>query len=107
MQIDNDGTGSTPVVTYSDVQGDAPYTGMGNINEDPLFMDAGSGDLHLRPGSPCIDAGTNTPSNLPLYDFEGDPRIIDGDGDGEPVVDMGVDEALWHPVYLPLILRSH
>jgi hypothetical protein len=29
---------------------------------------------------------------LPEYDFEGDPRILDGDGDGNAMVDMGVDE---------------
>ena len=37
------------------------------------------------------------------YDFEGDTRIVDGDG--EPVVDMGVDEALLR-LYLPLVLRG-
>ena len=30
-------------------------------------------------GSPCIDAGTNDASKLFDKDFEGDPRIINGD----------------------------
>ena len=47
-------TGS-PVVTYCDIQGG--YQGVANIDEDPLFMDAGNGDYHLHACSPCIDAG--------------------------------------------------
>ena len=41
--------------TYSDIQGG--FTGTGNIDSDPLFIDAGSGDYHLQSTSPCIDAG--------------------------------------------------
>jgi hypothetical protein len=48
------GTGS-PIVTYCDIQGG--YQGVANIDEDPLFMDAGNGDYHLHACSPCIDAG--------------------------------------------------
>ena len=96
---------SMSIVSYSDVQGDL-YPGVGNINDDPLFVDAASGDLHLRPDSPCIDAGLNTAPDLPDHDFEGDPRIIDGDRDGDPVVDMGVDETRIR-TYLPLVLRHY
>jgi predicted outer membrane repeat protein len=84
---------STPVVTYSDIQGG--YTGTGNIDDDPLFVDAANGDLHLGTGSPCIDAGDNGAQNLPPYDFEGDDRILDGDDDGTATVDMGVDEFVY------------
>ena len=41
--------------TYSDIEGG--WTGTGNIDEDPLFVDPVSGDYHLQPASPCIDAG--------------------------------------------------
>ncbi len=85
---------SSPTVTYSDIQGG--YSGDGNINADPLFVDADNGDFHLTADSPCIDAGTNTAPDLPTLDFEGDARVIDGDGDGTATVDMGVDEA-WGP----------
>ena len=37
---------------------------------DPKFV--GSGDYHLQPGSPAIDAGTNT--GAPSYDLDGVPR---------------------------------
>jgi len=49
---------STPVVTYCDVQGG--YTGLGNIDEDPLFEDASSENYMLTGDSPCIDAGIDT-----------------------------------------------
>ena len=96
---------SSPIVTYSDVQGG--YEGTGNIDEDPLFADPTNGDYHLRSGSPCIDTGNNEAPNLPLYDFEGDERIMDGNGDGTTIVDMGIDEAFWRLVYLPVVLRGY
>ena len=70
------------------------YSHRENIKEDPLFVDPTGGDFHLQPGSPCIDAGNNTAPGLLLVstDFEGDPRIMDGDQDGHEMVDMGADE---------------
>ncbi len=66
-------------VTYSDVQGG--WEGEGNIDADPLFI--GGGDYHLRPGSPCIDAGIDAG----IYtDFDGDTRPY---GAG---FDLGADE---------------
>lgn len=76
------------LVTFSDVQGG--WIGAGNINSDPLFV--GGDDLRLTTGSPCIDAGTNDAPGIPDTDFEGDPRIIDGNNDGSAIVDMGADE---------------
>jgi hypothetical protein len=37
----------------------------GNIDADPLFVDAEMGDYHLTEDSPCIDAGTN------YFEYEG------------------------------------
>jgi len=94
-EIANDAS-STPLVTYCDVQNG--YTGEGNIDADPMFVDPASGDYRLQAGSPCIDAGSNlaVPGWL-TTDFEGDPRIWDGDGDVEAIVDMGADEYIfWH-----------
>jgi predicted outer membrane repeat protein len=94
---------SVPVVTYSDIQGG--YSGTGNIDDDPLFVDAASDDFHLGLDSPCIDVGNNDAPILPDVDFEGHTRIADGDCDGTATVDMGVDEVLLRG-YLPLILRG-
>ncbi|MCP4693016.1 MAG: hypothetical protein GY859_33550, partial [Desulfobacterales bacterium] len=82
--------GGAPGITYSDVQGG--YPGTGNIDSDPLFINPAGDDLHLGPGSPCIDAGDNAAPNLPATDPDGHDRILDGDDDGAAVVDMGVDE---------------
>ena len=41
--------------TYNDVKGG--WTGVGNIDMDPLFIDWAGQDFHLKPNSPCIDAG--------------------------------------------------
>ncbi len=54
--------GSTITITYSDIKGG--WTGEGNIDADPLFVDPESGDYHLQASSPCIDAGDpNSPKD--------------------------------------------
>ncbi len=90
-------SGGTPAVAYSNIQGGWP--GTGNIDADPLFVDPGSGDYHLSPGSPCIDAGNNNAVPVGITtDLDGNPRFVDdpdtvdtGLGD-PPVVDMGAYE---------------
>jgi hypothetical protein len=69
----------------------------GNISADPLFANPTQGDYHLQQGSPSIDTGDNQTPNLPDKDVDGDPRILDGDGNGTATVDMGVDEFLALP----------
>jgi chitodextrinase len=89
---DNDiyNSGCSPVVTYCDVQ--YGYPGEGNIGVYPLFMEPNNGDFHLQETSPCIDMGNNAAPDLPVTDFDGESRIIDGDADGDAIVDIGVDE---------------
>lgn len=77
--------GLPPDVSYSCVEGG--ITGVGNIDADPLFVDAPNGDYHLTPSSPCIDAaGTEDGSDI---DCDAEPRpypISSGP------LDMGCDE---------------
>jgi predicted outer membrane repeat protein len=111
--------GSTMTVSYSDVEGGEADVfvqfgsilnwGPGNIDADPLLVDA---EGRLSAGSPCIDAGDNAavpPDSGDLdddgdvlepipYDLDGNPRFVDdpcredtGLGD-PPIVDMGAYE---------------
>jgi len=60
---------------------------------DPQFADAANGDYHLKDTSPCIDVGDNSlvPSGVD-EDLDGNERVVDGDNDGTPVVDIGAYE---------------
>jgi parallel beta-helix repeat protein/predicted outer membrane repeat protein len=90
---------STTTISYSDVQGG--FTGTGNIDADPLFVNPTNGDYHLSAGSPCIDAGDNTavPEDI-TTDLDGNPRFLEvpetpDTGNGTlPIVDMGAYESL-------------
>ncbi len=92
-EIDN--AGGTITATYSDVEGG--YAGTGNLDSDPLFIDAASGTLNLRRTSPCIDHGTPSGTGLAGKDLDGNTRVVDGNSDGSAIVDMGAFE------YNPLV----
>jgi parallel beta-helix repeat protein len=111
-QIYNDGTSSS-TVSFSNIQDG--WAGTGNINANPLFVDADGPDNtagteddnpRLSPHSPCIDAGdnnsvppddadldndSNTIEPTPL-DLDYHPRFTDGDCNGMATVDMGAFE---------------
>jgi hypothetical protein len=72
-------------VSYCNVQGG--FSGDGNIDADPNFVDADNNDCHLRWHSPCIDAGD--PAYVPQpdeTDIDGEPRVT------RAQLDMGADE---------------
>lgn len=98
----------SPLVSFCDVQGG--WLGEGNTNVEPLFSRYGhwdpngspddnsddfwvDGDYHLCKCSELIDGGTNNPSDIiPETDIDGNPRPVDGDGDGNAIVDIGAFE---------------
>lgn len=75
-------TGRKLTIDYSDVEGG--FAGTGNISADPRFVNAAKGDLHLKAGSPCIDAAKAT--KIPAVDKDGAKRVIG------PAPDMGAFE---------------
>jgi len=118
---------STPTISYSDIEGSGGSTSWNpdlgidlgnNIDDDPLFVDpvpaanapTTAGDCRLRLGSPAIDVGNSgaVPTGV-TTDLDGNPRIVDGTGDGAAVVDMGAYEfqILFAKIYLPLVLANH
>jgi hypothetical protein len=98
---------SSVTVSYSDIQGGQPEVFVDgtsslnwvpgtNINLDPLFVNTAGEDFHLQYGSPCISAATASDPDLPLTDYEGDPRVVG------PAPDMGADEFM--PQYIEVVL---
>ena len=108
---DNEGPGGTQTftnqisgstATYSNIEG--VTTGAGNIDADPLFNGAASGDYSLQATSPSIDAGSNSGVTAAMtLDFAQGRRMVDipsvpdtGLGTA-PIVDMGAFEAASGP----------
>ncbi|UCF43769.1 MAG: hypothetical protein JSV99_02235 [Planctomycetota bacterium] len=94
----NNSSDSTAMVNYSCIQGwTGALGGVGNIGDDPCFVEAGywdanglwvGGDYHLQSGSPCINAGDSNYNPGPdVKDIDGEPRVMGGR------VDIGADEA--------------
>jgi len=101
--------------------------GDGNIDQDPCFASPGywdisgvwtDGNYRLLPGSACIDMASNGSVPMDIDDLDGDgntvelipvdlggyARIVDGDKDGNSVVDMGAYEFFVPPLEVPMHL---
>jgi hypothetical protein len=90
---DSSGTGfyaqitlqSSDQLRYSCIQGwTEAFGGIGNIADDPLFIDADGDDdtpgtvddnLRLSGGSPCINKADNYEPLLPAFDLDGNDRL--------------------------------
>ncbi len=91
---------STINISYSDIMGGyssikivlgcSVEFGPGNIDTDPCFVERTKGDFHLSFKSSCRDAGNGSISQLPIDDFEGDPRSA------MATADIGADEFYYH-----------
>lgn len=120
-------------IQYSIVKGDPVYTGTGNKNEDPLFVDADGpddtfgtldDDLRLSAGSPAADAGDNgaVPSDVSDMDGNGNTSetvpldmavssrfvnvpLTDTGSGSAPIVDMGAYEQ-YNVGLLPIIMAQ-
>lgn len=65
-----------------------------STSADPMFVDPANGDYRLSATSPLIDQGGMVPivPSPSATDFDGDGRILDGDGDMTATRDIGADE---------------
>jgi len=68
-----------------------PSNGMGNISNEPAFIDPVSGDFHLSLNSSCIDSGSDLSSFI-TTDLDERVRPLDGNGDGVSAFDIGAFE---------------
>ena len=106
----------SPLLDFSLTELPWEHDGSRNIVGDPKFvrnphpgpdlkwgtLDDDYGDLRLRRGSPCIDAGSNEnlPPDFPLIDIRGGDRFVDhastvDTGNGvPPLIDIGAHEAI-------------
>lgn len=92
---DPDGAG-TPALSHCCVFGNGvnfsgvadPTGSNGNISADPQLASTAYGDLHIQPGSPCINAGYAAVTPAPGdRDIDGEPRVHLGQ------IDIGADES--------------
>lgn len=75
-------------VTYSD----GFAGGTGNLDLDPLFVNAAAGDLRLQAASPCVDAGDLATGFALVFDHDEGSRLSDGRLLGTPLADLGAYE---------------
>ena len=88
-------------LTYSCTTPDAG--GIGNITNDPRFVNAAAGDYHLQSTSPCLNVGTNQDWMIGATDLDGHPRL-----DVSGLVDMGAYEyqgmSIWSNTTAPTLV---
>jgi parallel beta-helix repeat protein len=87
-------TGGTNICYFQSGDASGSVGHDGNIGADPMFVDPAHDDYRLKPGSPCINAGTNNVVRAGEWDLDGGPRIQ------QATADIGAYEA--RPAMTPL-----
>jgi parallel beta-helix repeat protein len=83
------GTFTNTKINYNCIQN---YSSGTNIKIDPCFVNEGVNNYHLKSSSQCIDRGDPNFTDVNGVDIDGEDRVMDGDSDGNSIVDMGADE---------------
>jgi predicted outer membrane repeat protein len=89
-----------PAAQYCDIDGESMYPGTGNLLADPGLIDPNNWDFGPAFDSPCIDAGSNAAISGIVEDYDEGTRVVDGDGNGTAIVDMGACELQGWPDHL-------
>ncbi|MDY7091835.1 MAG: right-handed parallel beta-helix repeat-containing protein [Acidobacteriota bacterium] len=71
----------------------------GNLMAPPMLRS----DFSPLPASPLVDAGLADPLGVSGTDFYGQPRVVDGDLDGTPRIDIGAVERQPDSVEVPAL----
>ena len=88
--------GSTLDTGYSTIQGASVWPGEGNIINNPQFVETGTTNYHLLPGSPSVNGGRNEVWMTGVTDLETNERIIYGLADmGVYEMDFNLPRSLW------------
>jgi minor extracellular serine protease Vpr len=78
------------------------------VSADPKFVNPASDDFSPSSGSPAVDAGSNTATDLPFLDFNGRLRIASATAlPGVGTVDIGSVEANSdYPLIIPAVING-
>lgn len=76
---------SRSIMNFCDAISELATNGIGNITNDPAFVNLAGEDFHLQSDSPCINSGNNS-AVMSSTDFDSNPRVAGG------TVDIGTYE---------------
>lgn len=87
------GANSPESVRFSILNDSRFRSGNGNFYASPQFVDSsGINNPRLPRTSPAIDAGDSGVAGVGETDLDGNPRVVDGNGDGQARIDIGACE---------------